>query len=179
MPNAFGQWSRLQKRPSMQNFTIQVLLLSMKSYTSSVSFVYRNHNFSMPGVATRAYERGVQGVHRTRARKSSGSRVEVFWPFFLMGLTFSEDLCFFWSSPNSGQKMGLNFSEDLFFWSLGAPHRPSYLLEKFLSEALVATETYTAIPAPRGTFRGRAPKSLLVLPKRELYPPSKDCARRN
>ena len=77
-----------------------------------------------------------------------------------MGLNFSEDL-FFCSSPNFGQKMGLNFSEDLFFWSshyfgqnsglnfseylfflvifgrhLGTRHRPSYPLEKFLSEAL-------------------------------------------
>ena len=45
----------------------------------------------------RAYKRGVQGVHCTRARKSSGSRV------------------FFWSLPNFEQEMGLNFSEDLFF----------------------------------------------------------------
>ena len=39
--------------------------------------------------------------------------------------------------------MGLNFSEDLFlFWSFleeiwGTRHRPSYFLEKFLSEALL------------------------------------------
>ena len=31
-------------------------------------------------------------------------------------------------------------------------------------------------PAPRGSFRGRAPKSLLVPPKRELCPPSENCA---
>ena len=29
----------------------------------------------------------------------------------------SEDLFFFWSSPNLGQKPGPNLSEDLFFWS--------------------------------------------------------------
>ena len=29
----------------------------------------------------------------------------------------SEDLSFFWSSPDFGQKIGRNLSEDLFFWS--------------------------------------------------------------
>ena len=85
----------------------------------------------------RAYERGVQGVHRTRAqawgaraqgaRKSSGCRVKFFCHVLILGRPFSlfgqklgpnlsEDL-FFFSSPNFGQKMGPNLSEDLFFCS--------------------------------------------------------------
>ena len=70
-------------------------------------------------------------------------------------ISFESRFFFFWFSPNFGQKMGLNLSEDLFFgfhlilgkkWVLislktfflafGGRHRPSYPLEKFLSEAL-------------------------------------------
>ena len=69
---------------------------------------------------------------------------------------------FFCSSPDFGQKIGLNFKEDLLFFALhlilgkiseikilresgaqrdlGARYRPSYLLEKFLSEALGAAD---------------------------------------
>ena len=32
-----------------------------------------------------------------------------------IGLNLSDDLLFFWSSPNFGQKVGLNLSENLFF----------------------------------------------------------------
>ena len=93
----------------------------------------------------RAYERGVQGVHRTRARaqrarKSSGCRVK-FWTKFERE-TKIEWRPFFRSSPNFGQKIGPNLNEDFFFvffaprLILGARHRSSYSLENFLSEAL-------------------------------------------
>ena len=107
---------------------------------------------------------GARGARSQGARKSSGPCFKFFWCFFFWfssdfgqkkGLNFSEDL-FFCSSPNFGQKMGLNFSKDLFFLvifgrDLGARHRPSYPLEKFLSEALVPTRKLDHIPGePHG-----------------------------
>ena len=62
---------------------------------------------SLPGCATaytmvpRAYERGVQGLHRTRARTQGPRRVQV------CALSFGV-------AP-SGVFFGLSFSEDLFF----------------------------------------------------------------
>ena len=76
-----------------------------------------------------------------------------------MGLNLSEDLFFFLfcPSPNFGQKIGLNFRENFFllityFWAKnqnkklcanlvpkeiwGPRYRPSYPMQKFLSEAL-------------------------------------------
>ena len=55
-----------------------------------------------------------------------------------LGQNLSEDL-FFGVSPDFGQNLGPNLSEDHFFARrliLGAWHRSSYPLEKFLSEAL-------------------------------------------
>ena len=44
---------------------------------------------------------GARGARTQGARKSSGSRFEVFWPFFIMRLNFSEDLFLAFGGPAS------------------------------------------------------------------------------